>query len=63
MVKKGKVERIRDYLNNLRVEKVPVSEYKGAVMLLVYLGNIKYSAGLDMIESYKDDLLMESFSD
>jgi hypothetical protein len=62
MVKKGKAEKIRDYLNNLRVEKVPVSEYKGAVMLLVYLGTFKYSVGLDMIEAYKDEL-MESLSD
>lgn len=62
MVKKGKVEKIRDYLNNLRAEKVPVSEYKGAIMLLVYLGNFKYAVGLDMIEAYKDEL-MESLSD
>lgn len=60
MVKKGKAEKIRDYLNNLKDAKVPVNEYKGAVMLLVYLGNYKYSDGLDMIESYKNEL-METF--
>lgn len=62
MVKMGKAEKIRNYLNNLKDAKVPVTEYKGAVMLLVYLGNFKYSDGLDMIESYKDEL-MESLSD
>ena len=62
MVKKGKAEKIRDYLNNLKDTKVPVNEFKGAVMLLVYLGNFKYSDGLEMIEDYKDEL-MESLSD
>jgi hypothetical protein len=62
MVKTGKAEKIRNYLNNLKYTKVPVSEYKGAVMLLVYLGNYKYSDGLEMIEAYKDEL-MESLSD
>ncbi len=62
MVKKGKAEKIWDYLNKLKAEKAPVTEYKGAVMLLVYLGNFKYSDGLDMIEAYKDEL-MESLSD
>lgn len=62
MTKTGKAEKIRNYLNNLRDTKVPVNEFKGAVMLLVYLGNFKYSDGLDMIEAYKDEL-MESLSD
>lgn len=62
MVKMGKAEKIRNYLNNLKDAKVPVNEYKGAVMLLVYLGNFKYSDGLVMIESYKDEL-MKSLSD
>lgn len=57
MVKTGKAEKIRNYLNNLKDTKVPVNEYKGAVMLLVYLGNFKYSDGLDMIEDYKDELM------
>ena len=62
MVKKGKAEKIRAYLNNLKDTKVPVNEFKGAIMLLVYLGNYKYSDGLDMIETYKDEI-MESLSD
>lgn len=60
MIKKGKAEKIRDYLNNLKDTKVTVNEYKGAVMLLVYLGNFKYSDGLEMIEVYKNEL-METF--
>ena len=57
MVKKGKAEKIKDYLNNLRNTNVSVSEFKGAVMLLVYFGNFKYSDGLEMIEEYKDEVI------
>lgn len=62
MAKTGKAEKIRNYLNNLRDTKVPVNEFKGAVMLLVYLGNFKYSDGLEMIENYKNEL-MEALSE
>lgn len=55
--KKGKAERIREYLDRLKAEHVPLSEYKGAVMILVMLGSFKYSDGLDMIEEYKDELM------
>jgi hypothetical protein len=55
--KKGKVERIREYLDRLKAEHVPVSEFKGAVMILVMLGSFKYIDGLDMIEDYKEELM------
>ena len=55
--KKGKSERIREYLYRLKAEHVPLSEYEGAVMILVMLGSFKYSDGLDMIEDYKDELM------
>jgi len=55
--KKGRTERIREHLERLRLEHVPLSEFKGAVMMLVMLGSFKYVDAIDMIDDYKEELM------
>jgi DNA-binding sugar fermentation-stimulating protein len=55
--KKCRTERIREHLERLRQEHVPLSEYKGAVMMLVMLGSYKYVDAIDMIDAYKEELM------